>query len=56
MFDLWSLQLSVFRLVTRRLWSFTQKVHKAAVPLSMLSQGSPMILHCDLMERRVKLS
>lgn len=54
MFDLWSLQLSVFRLVTCCLWSFTQEVHKAAVPLSMLSQGSPVILLCDLSERRVK--
>ncbi len=46
--DLRSFQLGVFRFVPRRLRSFTQEVHEAAVPLSMLSQSFPMILHCDL--------
>lgn len=46
--DLWSLQLSVLRVVSRRLRSFTQEVYEEAVPLSMLNHSFPMILYCDL--------
>lgn len=50
--DLRRFQLGVFRFVPRRLRSFPQEVHEAAVPLSVLSQSFPMILCCDLREMK----
>lgn len=46
-------QFHIFRFIARGLRSISQKVHKTAVPLSMLNQSFPMILHCDLGDKEV---
>lgn len=54
-FNLWSFQLDVFWFIPCCLWSFTQEVHKATLPLRMFSQSFPMILHGDLTAVSVEL-